>query len=308
MISRGSLKTTTVDASSVSDGAICYADGAEAFEVAVLAFSDVTAVKSAEVQLRAYKDSRASVFDGYAPVQASLVRNGIVAANGRYIALLICPDPQSARDAFMESFAPEAEAGTAHAQQVADVSSGKYDSAAVLSAWKSGDTSSLDRHNRFILDSASDTISKIITKDMSDFEKERAVHDWMTGWASFDSSVFGRSASIRKNSDTPYGFFADKRAMCHGYSSTFQLFMDMLGIECITVFGTPNGNGMRHSWNQVKLDGEWYGVDSAWDDPIGGRPTHQFFNVTSRTMRSSGIHHWDESSVPEARGTKYSAR
>lgn len=304
-----------LDISNVLDGAICYADGAESFEIAVLAFSDVTAAKNAEPQLRAYKDSRASVFEGYAPLQASLVKNGIVVVSGRHVALLICPKPQSARDAFLKSFAPASDEGTAHAlpfsQQGANFPdadfSEKYDSAAVLSAWKSGDTSFLDRHNRFILDSARDTISKIITKDMSDFEKERAVHDWMTDWASFDSSVFGRGASIRKNSDTPYGFFADKRAMCHGYSSTFQLFMDMLGIECITVVGTPGGNVICHSWNQVKLDGEWYGVDTAWDDPIGGRPTKQFFNVTSRTLRSSGIHHWDESSVPEARGTKYCA-
>lgn len=106
-------------------------------------------------------------------------------------------------------------------------------------------------------------------------------------------------------SDTPYGVLIDRSAMCRGYSSTFQLFMDMLDIECMTVFGTPGGNGVEHSWNMVKLDGEWYCVDCAWDDPIGGSSCHTYFNVTSDDFRSGSIHRWDESSVPEATGTAY---
>lgn len=93
--------------------------------------------------------------------------------------------------------------------------------------------------------------------------------------------------------------------MCHGYSSTFQLFMDMLDIECITVYGIPGSNGVEHSWNMVKLDGEWYCVDVAWDDPIGGTPGHTYFNVTSKYLRDSGIHSWEEGSVPEATATAY---
>lgn len=55
----------------------------------------------------------------------------------------------------------------------------------------------------------------------------------------------------------------------------------------------------------VKLDDEWYCVDTAWDDPIGGAPAHTYFNRTSEEFRNSGIHRWDESAVPEATGTAY---
>lgn len=79
--------------------------------------------------------------------------------------------------------------------------------------------------------------------------------------------------------------------------------MDMLEVECITVYGTPNSSGVEHSWNQVKLDGDWYCVDCAWDDPIGGSPCHTYFNVTSDYLRRGSIHRWDESTVPEATGT-----
>lgn len=142
---------------------------------------------------------------------------------------------------------------------------------------------------------------------MSDYEKELAVHDYITDWSTFDYSVFGRTASegFADGSDTPYGVLVNRSAMCHGYSATFQLLMGMLDIECITVYGIPGSNGVEHSWNMVKLDGEWYCVDCAWDDPIGGKPGHDYFNVTSDYMRRGGIHNWDESSVPEATGTVY---
>lgn len=181
---------------------------------------------------------------------------------------------------------------------------GSYDSSAVLQAWKSGDDSALSDRDRQILNTAKDVIGKEIKDGMNDYEKELAIHDFITDCSKFDYSVFGRSSDgFTDGSDTPYGVLIDKSAMCHGYSSTFQLFMDMLDIECMTVFGTPSSNSVQHSWNMVKLDNEWYCVDCAWDDPIGGSPCHTYFNVTSDYLRGGGIHRWDESSVPEAVGT-----
>lgn len=174
-------------------------------------------------------------------------------------------------------------------------------------AWKTGDESVLSELNRKILEKAKAVIQQETKDTMTDYEKELAIHDWITGWCSFDFGVFGRSSEdgVKEGSDTPYGVFFDRSAMCHGYSSTFQLFMDMLDIECITVYGTPAGNGVSHSWNMVKLDGEWYCVDTAWDDPIGGVPGHTYFNVTSQYLRNSGIHRWDETNIPEAVSTTY---
>lgn len=314
----------------VSDGVICYADGVEASEIAVLLMSDEKDCKAAGEALNEYIQNRASVFEGYAPQQAAMVKEGIVAWNGRYIALLICPEPQSAKEAFLDCFGKGAESGgnntdnetnktnieenaastpstETEERAESDGMENSYNAEAVLQAWRSGDASSLSEINRSILDAAKDVIALEITDDMSDYEKELAIHDYITGWSRFDYSVFGRSSTdgFTDGSDTPYGVLIDQSAMCHGYSSTFQLFMDMLDIECMTVFGIPSGKGIEHSWNMVKLDGEWYCVDCAWDDPIGGSPCHTYFNVTSDYLRKGSIHRWDESSVPEATGTAY---
>lgn len=281
---------------------ICYADGVEASEIAVLVMKDEKNCKAAEEALNEYIQNRAGVFEGYAPQQAAMAKEGIVAVNGRYIALLICPEPQTAKEAFLGCFGKSTESSENDAE-----SENLYNAEAVLQAYRSGDDSSLSEINRSILDAAKDVIASEINDDMSDYEKELAIHDFITGWSRFDYSVFGRSSTdgYTDGSDTPYGVLIDQSAMCHGYSSTFQLFMDMLDIECMTVFGIPGSNGVEHSWNMVKLDGEWYCVDCAWDDPIGGSPCHTYFNVTSDDLRRGSIHRWDESSVPEASGTVY---
>lgn len=278
----------------MENGVICYADGVEASEIAVLELADEGDGKEVEEALMKYIQNRAGAFEGYAPQQAALVKNGIVEVNGRYIALLICREPSAAKEAFLNSF------GKSGAEN-------RYDEEAILQAWRTGDDSSLSEGNRSILDAAKEVIASEIDESMSDYEKELAIHDYITGWSRFDYSVFGRSQSdgFTDGSDTPYGVLVAQSAMCHGYSSTFQLFMDMLDIECITVFGIPGSNGVEHSWNMVKLDGEWYCVDTAWDDPIGGSPCHTYFNVTSDYLRKGSIHRWDETSVPEADGTAY---
>lgn len=303
----------------VEDGIICYADGVEASEIAVLLLEDEKDGNTVEELLEQYIQNRAGIFEGYAPQQAALAKDGIVVVNGRYIALLICGEPSAAKTAFLECFGGDMKsAGNSEGNKIREsskegeysknsVEEDTYDAEAILQAWKSGDDSSLSEMNRSILNAAKDVIEQEIDESMSEYEKELAIHDWITGWSSFDYGVFDRSSGegFEAGSDTPYGVLIDRSAMCHGYSSTFQLFMDMLDIECITVFGTPGSNGVEHSWNMVNLDGEWYCVDAAWDDPIGGSPGHTYFNVTSETLRKGSIHRWDDTSVPEATGTKY---
>lgn len=307
-----------IDKELVEDGTICYADGANANEIAVVALKDKKDSETVQKALEEYMQNRAGVFEGYAPQQAAMVKDGIVVKNGNYIALLICQDISAAKEAFLDCFG-ENKKNTSKEKSTSEEEDKKepkknskktedtYDSKAVLKAWKSGNDSDLSDLNLKILKAAKSVIQQEIKENMSDYEKELAIHDWITSEATFDSSVFYRSSAdgVEEGSDTPYGLLIDKKAMCHGYSSTFQLFMDMLDIECITVFGKPGSNDMEHSWNMVRLDGEWYCVDTAWDDPIGGSPEHTYFNVTSQDLRDSGIHRWDDSKVPEAAATKY---
>ena len=182
-----------------------------------------------------------------------------------------------------------------------------YDHDAVVAAWHSGDVSGLTPKNLAILQRCQQVIATRITEDMDLAEQERAIHDYMILTANYDTGALSRDTEPSPDNDNPYGLLYNHLGICLGYSGTFQLFMDLLGIECITVPGhstNHSGEMEDHAWNMVRLDGEWYCVDTTWDDPIGGTPTHRYFNVTSQFLRNNR-HIWDETGVPDATSTLY---
>ena len=60
------------------------------------------------------------------------------------------------------------------------------------------------------------------------------------------------------------GVFQEKGAVCESYAKTFQLLLNIRGVNNIFVSGLA---GEAHAWNLIQLDdGEWYWCDLTWDD------------------------------------------
>ncbi len=65
------------------------------------------------------------------------------------------------------------------------------------------------------------------------------------------------------------GVFEKGKGVCESYARTFQLLLNVSGVENIFVsgIGGKSGNQEDHAWNLVKLeDGKWYWYDLTWDD------------------------------------------
>lgn len=177
-----------------------------------------------------------------------------------------------------------------------------YDDTAVVEAYKSGDASKLtDDKDKFIYDTATKAIKDIIKDKMTDYEKEKAVYDYVFEQSHYDEGNLAAIPHTADYSHTPYGVLHDHNAICVGNATTFKLFMDMLDIECKIIHSTENG---EHAWDLVKIDGDWYHVDITFD---GGsnKPAYSAFNVTDEAKEQAS-YPWDHDEFPAANSVKYS--
>lgn len=169
----------------------------------------------------------------------------------------------------------------------------------ISDAYKSGNTSNLSDKDKETLNMAKSVLDEIITDGMSDYEKELAVYKWMTENIGFDSgSMTAIPEDESKPVDNPNGVLKNHEAVCVGYATTFRLFMQMLGIDCMVV----HDSYLSHSWDLVKLDGQWYHTD-IYSDAGSGEGNFSHFNLNDETMMNS--QEWNTDFFPAADGYEY---
>lgn len=100
---------------------------------------------------------------------------------------------------------------------------------------------------------------------LNDYDKILSIHDSLVNSLEYDSTI------NKANTHNIYGALVQKNVVCEGYAKAFKYILDGLNIENILVSGTGTNSSEKtesHMWNYVKLNGNWYGVDVTWDDPI----------------------------------------
>lgn len=167
-----------------------------------------------------------------------------------------------------------------------------WDNYPIIYAYRSNDISALNEQQTAMYDRYCDILSSTVSSSNPDVINELTVHDYIVNNVRY---------VLDRNSDSPaYDALFNGSASCSGYTEVFQTLMDMAGIRCIPVTGQAGGDS--HIWNMVCLDGQWYHVDTTWDDPVGGDGTirHNYFNITDDDIL---LDHTIESWHPAASGT-----
>ncbi len=153
---------------------------------------------------------------------------------------------------------------------------------------------------------AEEILKSIISKGMKEVDQVRAVHDYII----LNTAYYEDSS--REPSDYPdyvfnvEGVLLKGKAVCQGYAETFQLFMELLGIDSKFVVGRDLTSNIGHAWNMVRLEGKWYHVDVTWDDPIPdqkGRIQYKYFLVTDQVLARD--HGWEKSNYPACNSVDY---
>lgn len=144
-------------------------------------------------------------------------------------------------------------------------------------------------------------VKKITKNCKSDFEKVKAVHDYLVLNTAYDYKNY-LNGTIPESSYTAKGAIDKGKAVCEGYAKAFLCFMNMLDIPCKMVSG--RGNGGDHAWNLVKIDKKWFQIDVTWDDPVPDRPgevSYEYFLLTDAKMGES--HTWDKTGLPKCKSS-----
>ena len=111
----------------------------------------------------------------------------------------------------------------------------------------------------------------------NNFEKALWLHDFIINNAEYDNDL---------NYYTADGLLLLGTAVCDGYSRAYNLLLAQAGIGYARVESTT------HSWNAVELtEGEWYHVDTTWDDPGGSAaPDRYFFGLPTEIVSHISNH------------------
>jgi hypothetical protein len=133
-------------------------------------------------------------------------------------------------------------------------------------------------------------LKEIIKPAMDDFQKERAIHDYIVSHIAYDTNLVNYSA---------YAALTKGKTVCQGFALLTYRMLDEVGITNRIVEG--HAGGISHAWNLVQIEGNWYQLDTTWDDPVPfekGRIVDTYFNLTDAELGKD--HSWIRGNYPAA--------
>lgn len=109
----------------------------------------------------------------------------------------------------------------------------------------------------------------------SDSDIALQIHDKLGEMVTYDTAA--ASTNSVDLAHTAYGALVKNSsgeahmAVCDGYSLAYEYLLQQAGIDASVVVGVAGGtesDAGNHAWSLAKLDGDWYEVDTTWDDNI----------------------------------------
>lgn len=111
--------------------------------------------------------------------------------------------------------------------------------------------------------------------DGSEYEKALWLHDWLLDQLEYDKTLKWSSAESALTREL---------GTCQSYESAYAKLLTAAGIENSETRDTYDG----HTWNAMKLDGQWYQTDCTWDDSSNNwysfDQRHLYFGLSDELM------------------------
>ncbi|MEN6348012.1 MAG: transglutaminase-like domain-containing protein [Syntrophomonas sp.] len=107
----------------------------------------------------------------------------------------------------------------------------------------------------------------IAPDNLSDIEKLRNIHNWVTNHIAYDCVALANngSSTLTPASQT----LSNGKGMCRDYAFLTAALARASGLPARVIYGmaTPpnaSGGGM-HAWNEIQVNGQWVFIDTCWD-------------------------------------------
>lgn len=143
-----------------------------------------------------------------------------------------------------------------------------------------------------------------VAEGKTGFDAELELHDRVG--TSTEYYNYSNLEEVPQDCHTIYGTLIKNKAVCDGFSKTFQILLDRKGVENIIVLG--NLENESHAWNLVKIEDDWYHVDLTSSKAIKDADIkivlHTYFNLTTEQIEKT--HKIDNKDIlPVANSKKY---
>lgn len=138
------------------------------------------------------------------------------------------------------------------------------------------DFSNIDRRAKSIkyAGNSVDELSQILSQyATTEADRARIIYTWITYNISYDvkalNDLFDNNIYPDVKAETVLN---TRTTICSGYANLYQQLAKKMGLRSVIILGYAKGgdyivgldNNVNHAWNGVKIDGNWYLIDTTW--------------------------------------------